>query len=106
MVVEVITPAVGEGPDVADVSTTGFGLFKLVWLKMLKSSVRNCKLNLSVSRNFFARGKSVSTSARSLARLALGADNARGIRVDRYNAPDGKGGFHGIGKALGTADRG
>ena len=105
MVVEVITPAVGEGPDVADVSTTGFGLFKLVWLKMLKSSVRNCKLNLSVSRNFFARGKSVSTSARSLARLAPGADNARGIRAERYNAADGKGGFHDIGKACGRANR-
>ena len=39
--VAVITPAVGEGPDVAEVNTTGFGLFKFVWLKMLKSSVRN-----------------------------------------------------------------
>ena len=28
--VEVMTPAVGEGPDVAEVNTTGFGLLKFV----------------------------------------------------------------------------
>jgi hypothetical protein len=28
--VDVITPAVGDGPDVAEVSTTGFGLLKFV----------------------------------------------------------------------------
>src|SRR6266566_1924804 len=46
------------------------------------------------------------TSKGSLARSALGADNARRIRAECYNAPYDKGGFHGNGKALGTADCG
>src|SRR5882672_5040211 len=46
------------------------------------------------------------TSKGSLARPALGADNARGIRAEWYNAPDDNGGSHGIGKALGTRNCG
>ena len=60
MDVEVITPAVGEGPEVAEVKTTGFGLFRLVRFKRLNSSARNWRLSLSVSENFFAKDKSVS----------------------------------------------
>jgi hypothetical protein len=58
--VAVMTPAVGEGPEGADVRTTGFGLFRLVRLNRLKNSALNWRLNFSVSRNFFAREKSVS----------------------------------------------
>ncbi len=47
--VYVINPAVGDGPEEAEVNTTGFGVPKFVRLKMLKNSARNCRLNLSES---------------------------------------------------------
>ena len=55
-----ITPAVGDGPPVAEAKTTGFGVLKLVRLKILNNSARNCRLTRSVNMNFLASDKSVS----------------------------------------------
>ncbi len=57
--VDVITPAVGDGPPVAAVYTTGFGVLKFVWLKMLKNSARNCRLSRSVKIILLVAEKSV-----------------------------------------------
>src|SRR5215467_8580713 len=59
--VEVTTPAVGEGPPVADAYTTGFGVLKFVWLNRLKISARNCRLNRSRKESIFASERSVPT---------------------------------------------
>ena len=48
MEVAVTKPAVGEIPDVAEVYTTSFGVEKLVWLRILKNSARNCNPSRSV----------------------------------------------------------
>lgn len=56
--VEVITPAVGETPDVADEYTTVFGVPKLAWFRMLKNSARNCRRNRSEIAAFLSAEKS------------------------------------------------
>src|SRR5260221_10472766 len=60
--VEVMTPAVGDGPPVAAAETTGFGVFRLVGLKRLKTSERNLKVRRSVNAEFFVTDSSPSTS--------------------------------------------
>lgn len=56
--VALITPAVLDGAEPADVNTTGFGVEKFVWLRILKNSDRNCSFNFSESGNSLSAEKS------------------------------------------------
>jgi hypothetical protein len=38
--VAVITPAVGDGPELAAENTTVFGVLKFAWFRMLKNSAK------------------------------------------------------------------
>jgi hypothetical protein len=58
--VDEITPAVGDGVVDADENTTGFGVAKFAWFRILKNSARNCKLTLSDTRVFFNTDRSSS----------------------------------------------
>jgi len=60
--VDEITPAVGDGVVVAEENTTGFGVAKFAWFRILKNSARNCKLTLSDTRAFFNTDKSSSAN--------------------------------------------
>ena len=55
-----MTPAVGDGPPVAAVKTTGFGALRLARLSKLKDSARNCKLKRSERANLFVSERSSS----------------------------------------------
>ena len=57
-----ITPAVGDGPPIADANTTGLEMLKFVWLNTLKNSERNRMFHRSENENFFFRDRSVSIS--------------------------------------------
>ena len=56
--VAVITPAVGDGPELAVENTTVFGVLKLARFRRLKNSARNCILTRSVTAVLFSTEKS------------------------------------------------
>ena len=51
VVVDVITPAVGDGPPAAEEYATGFGVLKLARLKRLKNSEPNSRPTRSDNEN-------------------------------------------------------
>src|SRR5580658_2469943 len=60
--VDVMTPAVGEIPEVAEENTTAFGIPKFARFKMLKSSARNCRVTFSESAVFLIADRSSSAT--------------------------------------------
>src|SRR5579884_3200284 len=58
--VDVMTPAVWAGTVEADVNTTGFGVPRFAWFRILKNSARNCSRMRSVNAVVLSADKSSS----------------------------------------------